>query len=45
MSYLSENGDVFPSLIGEEYSIEQRDQLAEFLVNDLSLFVFCSIVK
>lgn len=33
MSYLSEHGQVFPSLIGEDYTNEQRDQLAEFLVS------------
>lgn len=33
MSYLSEHGQVFPSLIGEDYTNEQRVQMAEFLVS------------
>lgn len=32
MSHLSEHGQVFPSQIGEDYSGEQRDQLAEYLL-------------
>lgn len=32
MSYISEHGQAFPSAIGEDYTDEQRDQLAEFLI-------------
>lgn len=32
MSYISENGKAFPLEIGADYTLEQRNQLAEFLV-------------